>query len=215
MGLYGQVAMKIGRPSGYNPEVHPVLYARMKAAGFVDMEVAHAFGISRVTLVSWKKSHPAMCPMDVSIDTPELAEEWARCLRDRELNGDAVRRSYAIRRVRWRNPTKDHAYYVRYYATENGSKHFKDNAKKRDCEMRALGSLDLSAFYRKSEALGWKCQLCGCVLDESTVGIDHIVPVSKGGTNAIENLQPLCHSCNSRKSDKTMAEALEVYYANR
>ena len=36
--------------------------------------------------------------------------------------------------------------------------------------------------------------------------VDHIVPRSKGGTDAVENLQLLCGMCNSMKGSGTMAE---------
>jgi 5-methylcytosine-specific restriction endonuclease McrA len=29
--------------------------------------------------------------------------------------------------------------------------------------------------------------------------IDHIIPVSRGGTNDVDNLRLLCRSCNSKK----------------
>lgn len=40
------------------------------------------------------------------------------------------------------------------------------------------------------------CRRCG----EAASQVDHIVPLRKGGTNAQENLQSLCHSCHSRKT---------------
>ena len=40
------------------------------------------------------------------------------------------------------------------------------------------------------------CAWCG---SREEPEIDHIVPLREGGTNAIENLQVLCKSCNTRK----------------
>lgn len=39
------------------------------------------------------------------------------------------------------------------------------------------------------------CQLCGRKGEE----VDHIVPLSRGGTNADYNLRLLCHECHVRK----------------
>jgi len=49
----------------------------------------------------------------------------------------------------------------------------------------------------------YRCQMCGVTAkDGATLEIDHIHPVSKGGTNEPDNLQVLCRDCNAGKSDQ-------------
>lgn len=70
---------------------------------------------------------------------------------------------------------------------------------------RAPGRHTPAEFRALVEAYGGKCLCCG-VADgprQSATEIvrDHIVPISKGGSNAISNIQPLCRACNTRKRD--------------
>ena len=46
---------------------------------------------------------------------------------------------------------------------------------------------------------GYRCCECGASKDETSLEIDHIVPVARGGTNDIDNLQTLCRECNRMK----------------
>ena len=44
--------------------------------------------------------------------------------------------------------------------------------------------------------------ICIRCKNQAFITPDHIVPVSKLGSNWIENIQPLCERCNSSKNDK-------------
>ena len=44
--------------------------------------------------------------------------------------------------------------------------------------------------------------ICLCCGEKENLQADHVVPVSKGGTSYISNIQPLCQPCNSRKGNR-------------
>jgi hypothetical protein len=50
-------------------------------------------------------------------------------------------------------------------------------------------------------ACGYRCVLCGAG-GGVPLTVDHIVPISRGGSSRAYNLQALCGPCNSRKRDQ-------------
>jgi diadenosine tetraphosphate (Ap4A) HIT family hydrolase len=59
-----------------------------------------------------------------------------------------------------------------------------------------------SVRYEVLKAADGRCALCGITKKDRPLQVDHIKPRSKGGTNAIENLQGLCDESNRAKSNR-------------
>lgn len=73
-------------------------------------------------------------------------------------------------------------------------------------EQRALMTKKLRTFIKTRD--NYTCCTCGNsvhVEPNLLLEIDHIIPVSKGGQTAEENLQTLCWKCNRAKSNKILA----------
>ncbi len=51
------------------------------------------------------------------------------------------------------------------------------------------------------------CQYCGTIYTASQLNMDHVRPRSRGGRTTWTNIVASCHTCNSRKADKTPREA--------
>ena len=61
--------------------------------------------------------------------------------------------------------------------------------------------------YEIGERDGWRCYLCSKPLDMTSLVLDHVDPVSKGGTDREWNLRACCQSCNRRKHAKGTPES--------
>lgn len=55
-------------------------------------------------------------------------------------------------------------------------------------------------FRSKLEEYNFSCAYCGCADQKLTA--DHVVPMSRGGMDSIENIVPACLPCNSSKKNK-------------
>ena len=63
-----------------------------------------------------------------------------------------------------------------------------------------------------SRSQRYRCMYCGVRLTSDNLQIDHMDPVSRGGSNDDDNLQALCRRCNIRKGNHTDDEFRERYW---
>lgn len=71
-----------------------------------------------------------------------------------------------------------------------------------------MGAQVLHELYERD---GGFCQICFRYADIRDCNVDHITPVSKGGTDDMDNLQLTHHWCNSRKGSSPNAP-LNLYW---
>ncbi len=65
---------------------------------------------------------------------------------------------------------------------------------------------------RVYERDNFECQLCGKPVPEEELTVDHIVPLSKGGSSWITNLQTAHYYCNQEKADEEPPEGEGSHY---
>jgi 5-methylcytosine-specific restriction endonuclease McrA len=66
------------------------------------------------------------------------------------------------------------------------------------------GSHSIGEWEHLKALYNWTCPKCWRKEPQIKLTRDHIVAVSKGGSDNIENIQPLCVSCNSKKSTRAI-----------
>lgn len=94
------------------------------------------------------------------------------------------------------NPEKLKEYQQKVYA-KNPSKYAFYHKRRQRLKKTNGGTHtfeDWQGLLKEHNNICWGCKKTNVILTE-----DHKIPLTKGGTDLIENIQPLCKSCNSKK----------------
>lgn len=134
----------------------------------------------------WRKSNPRK--------SSQLSKEWRR--KNKERNSQTKRRWFekntlryyiAIKRWKQNNPERDRLRAKRGFHA-------------RRAKLLSGGTFTNEQWLSLCNKYG---NTCLCCAKQKPLTIDHVIPVSKGGANTIDNLQPLCMTCNLRKGTKS------------
>lgn len=125
------------------------------------------------------------------------AQKWKQENRERsrELARDYQNRSKDRNKER-RNEM------ARIRNANNPAKALAKKARRKAYKLKLQGNFTPDEWIALCSKYGNRCLKCQ---SSALLTVDHIIPISKvGSTNLISNIQPLCHSCNSGKCDRTV-----------
>lgn len=91
---------------------------------------------------------------------------------------------------------------AKLYREKNREKYRIYAVNRRFLKFGALGSHNIGEWEYLKKQYGYTCPSCKKTEPNIKLTEDHIIPLIKGGSNFIENIQPLCQSCNSIKHTK-------------
>jgi len=138
---------------------------------------------NRRAKTQYAKKYRELNPEKVAAAT----KDWAK------RNPDKMR---AIDRRKYEKHKSKMLQNMRVWRSKNPDKVAVIKERRRARESGAAGDFTAEAWIQLKQRARYQCLCCR---KKKKLTIDHVVPLSKGGTNDISNIQPLCRSCNSKK----------------
>ncbi len=154
-------------------------------------------------VAKWAKNNPEK--------RKEIRKRWQA--NNPERFKELKRKSYwrnrdAVREYKERN--KEHIKETRKMWVNKNRMHVRRKVLHRKAmKQNAEGSHNAEQFIILCNEFEWKCFYCGCDLDMVSVTEDHMIPLSRGGSDDLFNIVPACSYCNGSKHDKTALEYLK------
>jgi uncharacterized protein YdaU (DUF1376 family) len=162
-----------------------LLMAYWRRGGPLPADDGRLAAIAKATPAEWRKIRPAMVEFFTEQDgawhQKRADEELSKAKRMTEAKAEA---GSLGGKAKWSHPADRNAEHA---ATRS----------QRLAEARSKGTHTPEEWAALVEVFSGKCVRCGTAPDKPFK--DHILPIYKGGSDALENLQPLCPSCNSAK----------------
>jgi 5-methylcytosine-specific restriction endonuclease McrA len=125
-------------------------------------------------------------------------DEINRKMREWRKNNPEKCKEYGRRQ---RSKGNDRAYYYQYKWRKLNRDKFLGSLRVRSARRKALKNNNGGEFTQQewTDLCNKYGNICLCCGKKKKLTADHIIPLSLGGTSNIDNIQPLCQSCNSKK----------------
>lgn len=109
-----------------------------------------------------------------------------------------------LRQRKWREVNREKRYeYHKQYVGRNREKVYQRNKNRLARKKGAVGQISAKDWNGLKRKYDNRCFYCHRL---APLTQDHVIPLSRGGSNFIGNILPSCGSCNSRKNTKFIME---------
>lgn len=155
-------------------------------------------------------------------NTRDGLKSWCKkCFNADVVNRNRTKPKYRQNQRRWESDNREHRrrYFVQYYAKhlERHHEYSRNNYRKHKMSeltrtrngyvkrKGAIGTHNASDIRRLFAKQRGKCAYCECDISNQ-YHVDHVIPLSRGGTNYPDNLALACPHCNLSKNNKLLSE---------